>query len=387
MINSCSLPLYYIRFLKPPPKECLIGQHFTIVWTIESDLGDQTYWETVPITISLQGSSRLGLRELNADPKSNLRKRALKPYSDDKQQKVTLARDIPVTFDPFQGGGIVTKLVIEQLPGEPLPIGAQVHVQLNMLLSPIARVSPNTATTCHSVWQNTYQFQSQIWLIPTWSTPILTTMAKQRHVQIKQSGDQAERILAVKKQKLIHIREDAVQSIARHIWDCGLGMCQFLSEYNMDSKYNSILELGSGTGLVGIYAAELLKPECVYLTDLSDALEIMKQNVALMDKNDTNVKIFIHELAWGSEKQDIYGDVNLLLLTDVLYNQSSHDLLIATLDWMLDNPECKALLSYKERNPDERVFFTKIKEKGWKCERVDNYDHLICEIYWIYKTK
>ncbi|KAI9487185.1 MAG: hypothetical protein EXX96DRAFT_472493 [Benjaminiella poitrasii] len=241
-----SLPLYYVRFLKPPPKECLVGQHFTIVWTIESDLSDQTYWETVPITISLQGNSRLGLRELNANPKSNSKKKAAalqtKPYS--QQTKVTLARDILVFFDPLRGGGMVTKLVVEQLPGQPLPLGTQVQLQLNMLLS-----SNDRTTSQHLVWQNTYQFQSQIWLIPAWSASILATIAKQRHVEVRESGDQAERILTVNRQKMIRIREDAIQSIARHVWDCGLGMCQFLSEYNLDSnKYNMFLELGKHRG-------------------------------------------------------------------------------------------------------------------------------------------
>ncbi|KAI8085921.1 uncharacterized protein B0P05DRAFT_27173 [Gilbertella persicaria] len=237
-------PLFYIRFLKPPPRECLIGQHFTIVWTIESDLGDQTYWETVPVTLSLQGNSQLGLRELNADPKGSSKKKAAtlaKPYM---QQKVGLSPDIPIVFDPLRGGGIVTKLVIEQLPGKPVPLGTSVPIQLSMTLSPAAR----TNITSHPVWHHAYQFQSNIWLIPTWSSPIDTVAGKQRHTQAKESGDQAERILRVDKLKTIHIREDAVQSIARHVWDCGLGLCQFLSEY-MLGAYNEILELGKDTCL------------------------------------------------------------------------------------------------------------------------------------------
>jgi predicted nicotinamide N-methyase len=141
--------------------------------------------------------------------------------------------------------------------------------------------------------------------------------------------------------------------------------------------------LGSGTGLVGIYAAALLKPKKVYLTDLDDALEIMQQNVDLMKKGST--EMIVAELAWGPKKQERYNQVDLVLLTDVLYNQSSHDLLLDTLDWLLDNKDCKALLTYKERNPDEREFFTKVNSKGWKCNRVEGDDHLVCEVYWIEK--
>lgn len=137
--------------------------------------------------------------------------------------------------------------------------------------------------------------------------------------------------------------------------------------------------------MVGIYAAELLKPKKVYLTDLADALEIMQQNVDLMESKKSDM--VVKELSWGPEKQVEYKDVNLVLLTDVLYNQSSHDLLLETLDWLLDNQDAKALLTYKERNPDEREFFTKVEKRGWKCDRVitDNCDDLICEVYWIAK--
>lgn len=142
--------------------------------------------------------------------------------------------------------------------------------------------------------------------------------------------------------------------------------------------------IGSGTGLVGIYAAELLKPKKVYLTDLADALEIMQQNVNLM-QNESKVDMVVKELSWGPEKLENYADVDLVLLTDVLYNQSSHDLLLDTLDWILDNKGCRALLTYKERNPDEREFFTKVKNRGWKCTRVEGCDELVCEVYWIEK--
>lgn len=137
--------------------------------------------------------------------------------------------------------------------------------------------------------------------------------------------------------------------------------------------------------MVGIYAAELLNPKRVYLTDLPDALEIMQQNVDLM-KNTNKVEMFVRELSWGPGKLSKYNDVDLVLLTDVLYNQGSHDVLLDTLDWLLDNAGCRALLSYKERNPDEREFFEKVTtQRNWNCQKVEGYGHLVCEVYWITK--
>lgn len=204
-------PLYYIRFLKPPPTDCNVGQHFTIVWTIESDLGDQAFWEPVPVTCSLQGCPQLGLRIMNADPKGNKKKVSIKPYQQEKS--LPLTPDVPLLYDPLQGGGIVTKLVVEPLPGKVLSVGTTVSIQLSMILSPGAR----TTVISHPIWQNAYMFSSAIWVLPTWSVPMQTTVTKQRHFD-SESGDQAERILRVSKNQVVHIREDAVQSIARHVW-------------------------------------------------------------------------------------------------------------------------------------------------------------------------
>ncbi|CAO3674532.1 unnamed protein product [Rhizopus stolonifer] len=352
-----TIPLYYIRFLKPPPIECIIGQPFTIVWTVESDLGDTTYWESLSIAFSLQGTSGLGLRCLETKEK---KKKMGIPKANPLSQKLTLA------YDPLQGGGTVSRLVIEPLAG-PSVVGS---VQLGLFL--------DSTSQAHSVWTRSYLYSS-IWVIPTWSRPIQTMVGKQRHMEA-QSGDQAERIVNVNKNQVVRICEDAVQSIARHVWDCGLGMCQFMKENQKQLKFKNLLELGSGTGLVGIYAAELLQPDKVYLTDLADALEIMQQNVDLMK---TKEIMRVRELSWGNQRQDEYEDVDLILLTDVLYNQSSHDLLLDTLDWLLDNQDAKALLSYKERNPDEREFFEKVTARGWSLERIPT--DTMFETYWIFK--
>lgn len=141
------------------------------------------------------------------------------------------------------------------------------------------------------------------------------------------------------------------------------------------------MNIGSGTGLVGIYAAEVLRPNKVYLTDLADALEIMQQNVDLMKTKDI---VSVRELPWGGVRQEEYKDADLVLLTDVLYNQSSHDVLLDTLDWLLDNKNSRALLSYKERSPEERVFFEKVKQRQWVIERIMPADSIF-EFYWLYK--
>ncbi|KAI8969023.1 hypothetical protein BDF20DRAFT_140950 [Mycotypha africana] len=257
-------PLFYLRFLKPPPTDCYVGQHFTIVWTIENDLGDQTYLEPVTVNLSLHTSrvspgnddQQLGLRLLNSNESTRTKRKKASPYPPHDKLSSTTAtaakRDITTIFDPFRGGGMVTKLVVEELPlnishkKEPLPLGTKVAVQLSMALSNL------DTNSSHKVWQGAYPLHSNIWIIPAWSIPITATVVKQRHEKAAKSGNQAERVLCIPcdphRQQLVRIREDAVQSIARHVWDCGMGMCYFLSEYKLDMDNITILELGKDTG-------------------------------------------------------------------------------------------------------------------------------------------
>ncbi|KAI9014380.1 hypothetical protein CLU79DRAFT_721790 [Phycomyces nitens] len=112
----------------------------------------------------------------------------------------------------------------------------------------------------------------------------------------------------------------------------------------------------------------------------------MDQNVALMPPQN-NVEMVVKPLEWGplpKEPSWLEMPVDVVLLTDVLYNQGSHDVLLDTLDWLVQE-QTKILLAYKERNPDERIFFEKLKQRNYQAVQVEEED-LVCEIYWIQKS-
>lgn len=178
----------------------------------------------------------------------------------------------------------------------------------------------------------------------------------------------------------------------------------FLSSFLLSILYNNKLS-GSGTGVVGIYAAKVLKPKTMDLTDLSDALNILQQNINTNFNNKDNIGLTIEAkvLPWGpspltnnnnnddDDQKNVWQHENkkidLILLTDVLYNHSSHDILLETLTWLIEkNPKAKILLGYKERNPDERSFFTKVNQHPFlHCIKYENQPLPPFEVYWILK--
>ncbi|KAI8391323.1 putative methyltransferase-domain-containing protein [Radiomyces spectabilis] len=362
-------PLYYIRFAKPPPVQCVVNQPFTVVWNIENDLGDMVYWHPVPVMCRIEASrTDVQLRLAPAQSKGS----KSKPIS--VNQGAPTSAPVILTYDPARGGGMVTRLMLESA-------GFQGPMKFRLIFELAAGARQGHE---HNVWRRAFRFDQfePVWIIPTWSVMLHVIKSEaHRTAGDRQEDKQAERTLIAKDQQLINIREDAFQSIARHVWDCGLAMCHYISyRIRLLQKYQHIIELGSGTGLVGIYFASLLEPRTMYLTDLADSIDIVEQNVTLMEPGQTNV--VVEALEWGDKKATPWmGPVDLILLTDVLYNQGSHDVLLDTVDRLMRG-NTKTLLAYKERNPDERVFFTKIKERGWRCVR-DEDTAFSCEIYWI----
>ncbi|ORZ20635.1 putative methyltransferase-domain-containing protein [Absidia repens] len=405
--------LFYIRFLKPPPLKCTLYQPFNVVWVIESDLGDRPF------------GGEVKLRCETNDPDITIK---FLPLDNKKAKKGNTKDDasLPLTnfdYNRYRGCGYVTRIALVPANGNNnvATTGQPRKVQLSLSLPPEYRTPVHKTTTIrsHPVWHDTYPLirssarqdsttydSKDVWLIPVWSMPINIIASPSKssgggggkdsnRVKDPPGGQQAQRIVkAGRNGQLVSICEDVEQSIARHVWDCGLAMCDFIVRNKHHIKCNHIIELGSGTGLVGIVAALELQPRSTYLTDLPDALEIMQQNIYRVEESGSiDINIQAKVLSWGpkTDGDDVWmgdeNEVDLVLLTDVLYNQGSHDLLLQTLDWLVVNPKCRVLLGYKERNEDERVFFTKLKERQWQCVLADtsDYEERPFEIYWIQK--
>ncbi|KAF8985431.1 hypothetical protein BGZ46_004289 [Entomortierella lignicola] len=125
------------------------------------------------------------------------------------------------------------------------------------------------------------------------------------------------------------------------------------------SRKRVCLELGAGTGLVGIAVAVAYPELSVLSTDLDEALTLMQQNVdanvALLPRDNMEVGF----LDWA-EKDRKVEPVEILLLADVVYNDLSHEILLQTiLDYSDD--KTKILLGYKFRHDSEQQFFNQAK--------------------------
>mmetsp|Transcript_24934 Transcript_24934/g.82144 ORF Transcript_24934/g.82144 Transcript_24934/m.82144 type:complete len:259 (-) Transcript_24934:2222-2998(-) len=153
---------------------------------------------------------------------------------------------------------------------------------------------------------------------------------------------------------------------AGRVWDAAIILSEYIlnhfGEHGM--KGMRVIELGSGTGLVGILCAKL--GASVVLTDKCFALPLMQAN-AMENAADSMARgdITVQELLWGQKlsKSLLRDRMNLIVASDVVGcgDEALFPPLLKTLR-QLCSPETTILMAYKPRARFERMFFDSVLE-------------------------
>ncbi|GAA6040918.1 hypothetical protein NBRC10512_003483 [Rhodotorula toruloides] len=222
-------------------------------------------------------------------------------------------------------------------------------------------------------------------------------------------------------------------STGQRLWDCAIGMSAFLSLFphaldasaplppisaaNYDEPSSKkrrvencvggrkrrirVVELGAGCALVSMAASRILSSApvageaSVLATDVEATVETtLREN---LEANSAGKAVEAAVLDWGELSQEAVDSVVggrarrprsdshhdeetslTLLATDVLYNPSSHDLLLSTLLSLLQphsSPATlpasrRALIAYKRRTEGDDGFFSLAKDAGLEVTKV-----------------
>lgn len=184
----------------------------------------------------------------------------------------------------------------------------------------------------------------------------------------------------------LSIRQLPSQGLSFQLWPAATTLVNLLDDHRSHPQTNpltptltalrqtsesptlKILEIGSGTGLVGIAAAATLGAK-VTITDLSHVISNLQFNVeanaGILAANGGCVQVA--PLHWGEaiDPELIEQDFDLILASDVVYHDHLYDPLIQTLKGFLlggGNPKMVFLMAHLRRWKKDSTFFRKARK-------------------------
>ncbi|KAJ8439745.1 hypothetical protein Cgig2_009569 [Carnegiea gigantea] len=166
----------------------------------------------------------------------------------------------------------------------------------------------------------------------------------------------------------IVIRQLPSEGLAFQLWPAATTLLSLLDDRHLEFRRQGrrirILELGSGTGLVGIAAAAILGAD-VTVTDLAPVIGNLEFNVAANSEviAGGGGGVSVAELSWGNvdQMEKVGREYDLILGSDVVYHNHLYEPLMETLRYFLVGGE-------RKEEEGEGMVFVMAHLKRWKKE-------------------
>ncbi|KAL3672819.1 hypothetical protein V7S43_002108 [Phytophthora oleae] len=180
--------------------------------------------------------------------------------------------------------------------------------------------------------------------------------------------------------RVVHIEEvgNSGKGTGLTTWDGSVVLAKYLEhQRRSDIVGRRIVELGAGTGLVGISAA-LLGARQVILTDLDYVVDNLTKNVAKTIKLEASFgrsiesDISTRVLNWFNPPTNL-GDIDFLLASDVVWVEELIPPLVATFDTLMRHStvNTRVLMSYQKRSiVSDRLLFSELERCNLVKSRV-----------------
>uniref|UniRef100_A0A3P9KF46 Valosin containing protein lysine (K) methyltransferase n=1 Tax=Oryzias latipes TaxID=8090 RepID=A0A3P9KF46_ORYLA len=177
----------------------------------------------------------------------------------------------------------------------------------------------------------------------------------------------------------LKVKQCYVGDVGCVVWDAAIVLAKYLETkqfYDPPSGVNvwsgrRVVELGAGTGVVGLMAATLGAQ--VIVTDLEELQKLLKVNIkdnqALVSRGSITAKV----LKWGDDVSEFLPPPHYVLMADCIYYEQSIVPLVESLK-LLSGPETCIICCYEKRtegvNPEvERKFF-ELLQQTFICEKI-----------------
>ncbi|NXB50851.1 MT21A methyltransferase, partial [Leucopsar rothschildi] len=158
--------------------------------------------------------------------------------------------------------------------------------------------------------------------------------------------------------------------VAAVVWDAAIVLCAYLEMEGIDLKDRSVIELGAGTGLLGIVVTLLVSPVLlsplgarVTITDRAAALELLESNVQANLPPELCPRAVVKELTWGKDLDNFPpGAFDFVLGADIVYLEETFAELLQTLEHLCSE-RTVILLSCRIRYERDLQFLKMLRER------------------------
>ncbi|XP_021718008.1 protein N-lysine methyltransferase METTL21A-like [Chenopodium quinoa] len=164
------------------------------------------------------------------------------------------------------------------------------------------------------------------------------------------------------------------EGLSFQLWPAATALFSLLDTHRLHSYLPShlnrrlrVLELGSGTGLVGITAAAILGAH-VTVTDLPHVIPNLEFNVLANAEiiSANGGAVVATQLSWGNvEQMEVVGkEYDVILGSDVVYHDHLYESLLDTLKYLMVGGEREVvfLMAHLKRWKKESAFFRKARK-------------------------
>ena len=128
--------------------------------------------------------------------------------------------------------------------------------------------------------------------------------------------------------------------MAGRLWDCGVCLLQYFAAHPALCTGKRVIELGSGTGVVGLGMARL-GAQHVTLTDLAPVCPLLTQNIAMSRLQGC---CSAQALCWGEDCSAV-APADVIIAADVVYEPEYFDALASSFTELCraGGKDCKVL--------------------------------------------
>lgn len=142
-----------------------------------------------------------------------------------------------------------------------------------------------------------------------------------------------------------------------------------------DDKQCTILELGTGCGLVGLVLGSLCENSRLILTDVDDGSLKLAADNARKSRGIFNSVWECRSLDWKEpNKFNFDGSLAFIVASDCTYNSDSIPHLVRTISDLVQrstelhksSPSPQIIVSTKKRHPSEAIFFELMNKSGFE---------------------